>query len=48
MAEMDAEVVIHRSEVTAIIGALADILVELRAIRSLLDDGEEEEEDLEE
>jgi hypothetical protein len=45
---VDPEVVIYRSEVTAIIGALADILVELKAIRRLLDDGEEEEEDLEE
>ena len=38
----------YRSEVTAIVGALADILVELRSIRRLLEDGEEEEEDLEE
>ena len=44
---MDPEVVIYRSEVTAIIGALADMLVELKAIRSLLENGEEEEEDLE-
>jgi hypothetical protein len=44
---VDPEVVIYRSEVTAIIGALADMLVELKAIRSLLENGEEEEEDLE-
>lgn len=45
---MDPEPVVYRVEVTGIIGALADILVELRAIRSLLENGEEEEEDLDE
>jgi hypothetical protein len=35
---------IYRTEVLAIIGALADMIVELRKIRrSLEDDGEEEE-----
>jgi len=44
---VDPEVVIYRSDVTAIIGARAPMLVELKAIRSLLENGEEEEEDLE-
>jgi hypothetical protein len=39
--------VLYREEVLAIIGALADFVVELRAIRRLLEEnGEEEEEDL--
>jgi hypothetical protein len=41
------EPLIYREEVTAIIGAFADIYVEVRKIRRLLEDGEEEE-DLEE
>jgi hypothetical protein len=40
------EPVIHREEVTAILGAFSDIYVEVRKIRRLLEDGEEE--DLEE
>ncbi len=35
---------IYRAEVLAIIGALADIVVEVRGIRRLLADDEEEEE----
>ena len=41
------EPLIYREEVTAIVGAFADIIVEVRRIRRLLEDGEEEE-DLEE
>jgi hypothetical protein len=41
------EPLIYREEVAAIIGAFADIYVEVRKIRRLLEDGEEEE-DLEE
>jgi hypothetical protein len=38
------EAVIYRTEVLSIIGALADIVVDLRAIREeLVEDGEEEE-----
>jgi hypothetical protein len=39
------ETLIYRTEVLAIIGALADIVVGIREIRALLggDDGEEEE-----
>jgi len=42
----EAEAVIYRAEVLAIIGALADLVVEVRAIRDFLrgDDDEEEEE----
>jgi hypothetical protein len=41
------ETVVYREEVLAIIGAFADIITELRAIRRLLreDYGEEEEDD---
>jgi hypothetical protein len=42
------ESLIYREEVTAILGAFADIYVEVREIRRLLQDGQEEEEDLEE
>jgi hypothetical protein len=41
------EPLIYREEVTAIIGAFADIYVEVLRIRRLLQDGKEEE-DLEE
>lgn len=43
----EAEPLIYREEVTAILGAIADMVVELRAIRQLLreDDGGEEEEE---
>lgn len=37
------EPLIYRTEVLSIIGALADIAVELRAISDLLKDDEEEE-----
>jgi hypothetical protein len=40
---VESETVVYRAEVTGMIGALADILVELRAIRRLLESGEEEE-----
>jgi hypothetical protein len=41
------EALIYRAEVTAIIGALSDIIVELREIRKLLEEerGEEEEDE---
>ena len=45
---MEREQVVYREEITAVIGALADMLVELRAIRSILENGEEEEEHLDE
>lgn len=40
------DALIYRTEVLAIIGALSDLIVEVREIRRLLeeDDGEEEEE----
>jgi hypothetical protein len=38
------EPVIYRPEVTAIIGALADLVVEVRRIREILEQDEEEEE----
>jgi hypothetical protein len=43
---MEPEPILYRTEALAVIGVLADILVELRAIKALLqeDDGEEEEE----
>jgi hypothetical protein len=44
---MESEVLIYREEITGVIGAMGDIFVELREIRRLLQDGEEEEEDLE-
>ena len=41
----DPEPLIYRSEVTAILGALADLVVGVDGIRRILeDDGEEEEE----
>ncbi len=43
---MEPEALIYREEVTAVIGALGDIIVELREIRRLLENAEEEEEDL--
>jgi hypothetical protein len=38
------EGVIYRAEVMAIIGAMADLVVEVRRIRELLEDDEEDEE----
>jgi hypothetical protein len=40
---MEGEAILYREEARAVLGALADIIVELRRIRRLLDDGEEEE-----
>jgi hypothetical protein len=44
---VESEPLIYRPEVTAIIGALADLVVETRKIRRLLEEGygEEEEDD---
>jgi hypothetical protein len=42
--EQAPERLIYREEVLGIIGALADILVEIRDIRDLLKEDEEEEE----
>jgi hypothetical protein len=39
----DVGPVIYRSEVLAILGALADLVVDVGAIREVLDDEEEEE-----
>jgi hypothetical protein len=39
------DALIYRSEVTAIIGALADLLVEVRRIREPLEDDEEDDEE---
>ncbi|HEX5449826.1 MAG TPA: hypothetical protein VFW85_07185 [Gaiellaceae bacterium] len=39
----DDEALIYRTEVLAIIGAVADLMVEVRAIRKVLEDEEEEE-----
>jgi hypothetical protein len=39
------EQLIYRQEVTAIIGALADLVVEVRRIRELLEDEEEADEE---
>lgn len=41
----EPEPVIYRIEVLGIIGALSDIVVELREIRRSLEDDEQEEED---
>jgi hypothetical protein len=41
----EPEPLIYRTEVLAILTALADIVVELREIRRSLEDDEEEEED---
>ena len=45
--EQSQEPVIYRAEVLAIIGALSDLVVDVRAIRDRLeeDDGEEEEDE---
>ena len=45
--ELEPEPLIYRPEVTAIIGALADLVVETRRIREFLEEsyGEEEEDD---
>ncbi|HEX5801212.1 MAG TPA: hypothetical protein VFY02_13955 [Gaiellaceae bacterium] len=42
---MDAEPVIYRTEVLAMVGAMSDLVVEVRGIRTLLeeDDGDDEE-----
>jgi hypothetical protein len=42
--EPESEPLIYRSEVLAIIGALADLVVEVRDIRDLLEEDDEEEE----
>jgi hypothetical protein len=44
---VEAEPLIYRPEVTAIIGALADLVVETRRIREFLEErfGEEEEDE---
>jgi hypothetical protein len=47
IGKMEAEPIIYRAEITAVLGALADIIVELREIRKVLQNGEEEEEDTE-
>jgi hypothetical protein len=39
------DALIYRSEVTAIIGALADLVVEVRTIRELLEDDAEEDDE---
>jgi hypothetical protein len=46
---VEPEPVIYRTEVLAIIGALSDLVVEVREIRRYLleDDGDDEEEDAE-
>jgi hypothetical protein len=41
----EPEPLIYRTEVLSIIGALADIVVELREIRTTLEDDEEEEDE---
>jgi hypothetical protein len=41
----EPEPLIYRTEVLSIIGALADIVVELREIRASLEDDEEEEDE---
>jgi hypothetical protein len=41
----EPEPLIYREEVLSIIGALADIVVEIREIRASLENNEEEEED---
>jgi hypothetical protein len=41
----EAEPLIYRAEVTAIFGALSDIVVDLHEIRRLLEDDEEEEDE---
>ena len=42
---MEREPVIYREEVSAILIALADLVVDLRAIRRLLENEDEEEEE---
>jgi hypothetical protein len=42
---VDGEVVLYREEALAVIGAIADILVELRRIRRSLGGDDEEEEE---
>jgi hypothetical protein len=43
----EADAIVYRTEVLAIIGALADLLVDVRAIRKWLEGDDEEEEDQE-
>jgi hypothetical protein len=43
---MAEEPILYRDEALGVLGALADIIVELRRIRRLLEDDGEEEEDL--
>ncbi len=42
---MEQEPVVYRPEVLAIIGALADLVVEVRKIRQWLQENDEEEEE---
>jgi hypothetical protein len=44
VADEHVEALIHRTELPAIIGALADVVVDVRVIREALTDDEEEEE----
>jgi hypothetical protein len=41
----NSETLIYRDEVLGIIGALADLVVDVRAIRELLEEDDEEEEE---
>ena len=43
--EPEPEPLVYRAEVTAILGALADLVVEVRRIRELLEDEEEGDEE---
>jgi hypothetical protein len=43
--EPQQETVIYRDEVLAMIGAMADLVVEVRHIRRLLEKGDEQEEE---
>jgi hypothetical protein len=45
VSEGEPQPLIYREEVLAIIGALADIVVEVRAIREVLEGNSEEEEE---
>jgi hypothetical protein len=45
MSGRDSEAVIYREEVLSIIGALADIVVELRWLHDYFDESDEEEEE---
>jgi hypothetical protein len=47
ICRVEPEPLIYREEVTAIIGALADLVVETRKIRRWLDEGDDGEEEAE-